>query len=229
MPEAGCAVMPVPDTLAADMPPAYYYPPAPDGLASRHLFRQHSRARHPGEVRGGIGRIPRSGPGSPFPGRPGRRDERSPDVPPSRSGDPIRRGVGAIRRASRRRDGPLLHRPRSARHALRRLVARRSAGGRHRDPRPRLDIGRGRSISSPRGARSHLRSSRWRWTATSVCPGKPWPTRWDSWRSAGSAPMPSGGWGADFDISGFHDTVLTSGSVTLEVLGDQVQRWVEAH
>ena len=34
--------------------------------------------------------------------------------------------------------------------------------------------------------------------------------------------------GSRFDISGFHDTVLTSGSVTLGVLGDQVRRWVEA-
>jgi uncharacterized protein (DUF885 family) len=35
--------------------------------------------------------------------------------------------------------------------------------------------------------------------------------------------------GSRFDISGFHDTVLTSGSVTLGVLGDQVRRWVDSH
>jgi uncharacterized protein (DUF885 family) len=31
LPEASCAVLPVPDYLAPDVPPAYYMPPAPDG------------------------------------------------------------------------------------------------------------------------------------------------------------------------------------------------------
>ena len=35
--------------------------------------------------------------------------------------------------------------------------------------------------------------------------------------------------GARFDIRGFHDAVLTSGPVTLPILGDLVDAWVKSH
>jgi uncharacterized protein (DUF885 family) len=33
--------------------------------------------------------------------------------------------------------------------------------------------------------------------------------------------------GASFDIKGFHDTLLTSGAMTLPLLADVVESWVE--
>jgi uncharacterized protein (DUF885 family) len=38
LPEAACVLKPVPDYLAADMPPAYYMPPAPDGSRPGEYF-----------------------------------------------------------------------------------------------------------------------------------------------------------------------------------------------
>jgi uncharacterized protein (DUF885 family) len=34
--------------------------------------------------------------------------------------------------------------------------------------------------------------------------------------------------GADFDIKGFHDTLLTSGAMTLPLLADVVEDWIDS-
>ena len=52
--------------------------------------------------------------------------------------DGLRRGLGAVRRAAQRRDGPLLGRPRPDRHRLVRRLAGLPARRRHGDARARL-------------------------------------------------------------------------------------------
>ena len=68
-------------------------------------------------------------------------------VPQATGADRLLRGLGALHRAARRRDGPLLRRSRPLRHALVRRLARLPAGGRHRAARPGLDPAARRSTS----------------------------------------------------------------------------------
>ena len=187
--------MPVPETLAADMPPAYYYPPATDGSrpgtyfvnthepGTRARFEAESVAFHeavPGHhfqvalaaEMGDLPKFRRHALVIPFAEGWGLYAERLADEMGLYSTDLDRLGMLS---ADSWRAGRLV--VDTGIHAL---------GWTRQRAVDFLTL----------GAPSPHRSSRWRWTATSASRDKRCPTRWDSWRSTGSGPMPSNGWGA---------------------------------
>ena len=142
LPKAPVEVRAVEPYQEAEAPPAFYFPPAPDGSRggiyyvntyqpeSRPLHRLASTTFHeatPGHhfqitIEGELERAARL----PALRRPAHRSR-------------LRRRVGSVQRASGRRDGPLRVGLRAGRHARGPGLAGRAPGGRHRYPRLPLD------------------------------------------------------------------------------------------
>ena len=125
LPKANCRVREIEAYRAADMALAFYMPPTADGeRPGTYYINTHDLARQ-GAAPDRGGHLPRGEPGPPFPDRPRdgvRRPSRAAAVRRAPGRRVVRRGLGALQRAARRRDGPL----------RRRLGAARDAGGARR-------------------------------------------------------------------------------------------------
>jgi uncharacterized protein (DUF885 family) len=227
LPEAGCAVMPVPETLAADMPPAYYYPPATDGSrpgtyfinthepGTRARFEAESVAFHeavPGHhfqvalaaEMGDLPKFRRHALVIPFAEGWGLYAERLADEMGLYSTDLDRLGMLS---ADSWRAGRLV--VDTGIHALgwtrQRAVDFLTSWSAVAPSVIEVEVDRyigvpGQALAYKMG---QLEINR---------------LRGDAEQRLGSR----------FDLSGFHDTVLTSGPVTLGILGEQVRRWVDS-
>ena len=130
----------------------------------------------------------------------------------------LRRRLGAVRRAARRRDEAVLGGPRSAGHAVVAELARRAAGRGHRPARARLDAAAGDRLHARAHAAVGRRAPRRRWIATSsgrarrrrTCSGMLEIRR----RARGGAARRQG---TAFDIKAFHDRVLEDGAGAADV------------
>ena len=228
MPEAGCAVMPVPDALAADLPPAYYYPPAPDGSRSGIYFvnthEPGTRARFEAESIAFHEAVP----GHHF--QVALAAEMR-DLPMFRRHAlviPFAEGWGLY--AERLADEMGLYSTDLDRMGM--LSADSWRAG-------RLVVDTGIHALGWTRQRAVDFFTSWSAVAPSVIevevdryigvPGQALAYKMGQLEITRLRADAERELGSDFDISGFHDTVLTSGSVTLGVLGDQVRRWVEGH
>ena len=117
LPKTDCVMREIPDYEAPYSTIAYYRQPHYDGTQARRVLRQHVQARDAAALRARGADLARVDP-RPSPAdraRAGAR--RAAGVPQARRLDRVRRGLGAVHRAARRRDGPVLERPRPARPA----------------------------------------------------------------------------------------------------------------
>ncbi len=137
LPRAGCDVRAVESFKEKDSPFAYYIPPTTDGSRAGHLLREHLRPAVADVHEARLDHLPRGGSRPPLPDRP-RDGEREPQrLPAARLADGrrrLRRGLGTVRRAPGRRDGPLPQRGRTVRDARRAGLAGRPARRRQRAP-----------------------------------------------------------------------------------------------
>ena len=141
-----------------------------------------------------------------------------PDVPAPPRADGLRRGLGPVHRAAGRRDGPLLGRPRPARDAVVRRLARGPARRRHRHPRDGLAAPAGHRLHArPHGPRAAQHRQRGR-PVHRAGRARRSPTS----RPAGAAAPPRARrrarLGPAFDIRGFHDAMLSDGALPLPTL-----------
>ncbi len=219
LPHTDCAIEAVPDFLAEDSPGAYYVPPAPDGSRIGTYFvntnNPHEKARYESASIAFHEAIP----GHHLQLTIASELSRPAPLPavlrwPTR---PTARGGGCIPSGWPMRWGCT----RGDLDRIGMLSADSSAvvppGRRHRDARHGLVPGPGDRVHGNAhpdvgGARSRSRS-----IATLACPARRWPTRSGSGRSSGCATPPAPPSVPSFDIKGFHDTVLGSGSVGLPV------------
>ena len=110
LPKANCRVEEIEAYRAADMAAAFYMPPTADGQRPGTLLHQHARPRRQGAPPDRGGHLPRGEPRAPFPDRARDGVRRPPLAPPVRRAPGrgvVRRGLGALQRAARRRDGPV--------------------------------------------------------------------------------------------------------------------------
>ncbi len=135
----------------------------------------------------------------------------TPGVPQADVHRGVRRGLGALHRAARRRDGALLHAAGPDGHAVRRLDAGLPARRRHRHARPRAGAASGRSTTcspTPRCGVGHVTAEIDRYAVT---PGQALSYmigRLEIQRIRRAAEQRQGD---AFDIRAFHDAVLDSG------------------
>ena len=131
---------------------------------------------------------------------------------------------GAPGQGDRLLPGPLLRlRPPGGRH-----VARDPPRGGHRRPLPALDApADGRLLPRALRPRRDQRPVRGA-TATSRGPRRRSATRWASSRSWNCATAPRSALGPKFDLRAFHDVVLDSGALPLDVLEAQVNAWIQS-
>ena len=142
LPVSRCRVIPVEEYKERDAPFAYYYPPSADTTRPGHLLRQHLRPAVPDVLAPRGDDLPRGDPGPPLPDRARGREHGAQQLPALRLAlrrRRVRRGLGPVRRAPRRRDGPLPQRGRALRDARRPGLAGRPARRRHGHARPPLD------------------------------------------------------------------------------------------
>ena len=197
-------------------------------VPARHLLREHVRpavahlleARHHDLSRG---RARPSLPDRARDGAPGPAGVPAARVAPGRRR--VRRGLGPVRRAPRRRDGPVPQRGRALRDARRDGLAGGPAGRRHRHPR----------ASSGRASRASHRCSRpacptrtriSRRTATSRGPGQALTYKVgqrEIERLRGEIARRDG---SRFDLRAFHDAVIGHGSLPLATLARELPTWV---
>ena len=155
LPKADCVMRETPAYEAPFSTVAYYRQPHYDGSQARRVLRQHVQARDPRAVRARSADLARVDPGPSPADRDRAGARRAARVPQARRLDRVRRGLGAVHRAARRRDGPL-HRAISIGSAscqLRR-VARVAARRRYRHPRDGLDARAGGGVHA-RAHRAH--------------------------------------------------------------------------
>ena len=178
---------------------------------------------------GRTGRRPRttyheSVPGPPLPARP-RDGARGPaGLPDARllaAGHGVRRGLGALHGAGRRRGGPVPERGRAVRHARQPGAAGRPPGRRHGSPRLRLEPPEGVRDDGGGGDPPDRRGHRDRPLHRLAGPGARLHDRPPRDRAAARASGPPGRATA-FDIRRFHDDVLRHGKLPLRILADVV-------
>ena len=96
-----CEVRPVEAFKEKDAPFAYYFPPTLDGVAPRHLLRQHLRPAEPDVLEARLDDVPRGHPGPPLPDQPRDGAPGAQRVPPARrphaAARRLRRGLGPVR------------------------------------------------------------------------------------------------------------------------------------
>ena len=204
----------------------YYRPPAVDGSRpGAHVpAGQAPAGAVPVRVRGaGLPRV-----GARPPPAAGHRPDAGPaalPAAPRRRGVQLQRGLGALRRAAGRGDGPLQRRRRPARHAVVRRAAGLPAGHRHRRAPLRLVAGAGRGVRLA-AHRHHARAHRQR--------GRPLHLLARSGaglhdRPAGDRPaaraLPARPWATGSTCVAFHGAVLGSGALPLGVLDQNIARW----
>ena len=127
LPKAPVEVRAVEPYQEAEAPPAFYYPPAPDGSRSGIYFVNTYQPENRPLYRLADDDVPRGDPRPPLPDHDRRRAREPARLPPLRRTTRrrlVRRGLGAVQRATRRRDGPLRERVGAAR-----ACSTRRAGG----------------------------------------------------------------------------------------------------
>ena len=124
---------------------------------ARHVLHQHLEPGRLAPLRGRGHVVPRGHPGPPPAAGDRRGARRHRPVPQAHPRQCLCRGMGAVHRAPRRRDGALLGLVGADRHAVRRLDAGQQARRRHRPARPRVEPAAGDRL-----LRRQLADDRWR-------------------------------------------------------------------
>ena len=138
LPVAPCEVRAVEPYQEAEAPPAFYFPPAPDGSRDGIYFVNTYQPAESSSLPACDDDLPRGDTGPPLPDHDRERADRDARLPPVRFAPDRRRlpgGLGAVQRAAGRRDGPLRECLGAPGHARRAGLASGAARRGHRHPR----------------------------------------------------------------------------------------------
>ena len=200
-----------------------------DGLPAGRALRAHHRAERPVRLRVRGAGLPREHAGPPPADRLGADADRPAGVPavPGRRGLRLRRGLGPVLRAARRRDGPVHLGPAAGWACCR--STRCAPAGWWSTPACTTSAGPADRASSscgttrrPRAPTSSNEIDRYISLARPGAGLHDRPPRDPRLRGVAEQRL-----GARFDIRAFHGTVLGNGAVPLGVLGQLVTRWAD--
>jgi len=194
-------------------------PAVPGREPTRRLLRERLRPRTQAPAPPRVDHLPRSEPRSPLPDRARAGDDRSPALRrfggvPGRSS--LLRGLGAVQRATRRRDGALRGRGRASRHARGSRDASGPPGGRHGHPRVRVAAGTRHHPARGGGGPARGRRDRGRSLHHDARAGPGLQDR--AVRDRAAARRVRAARGGPLLAQGFHDRLLSLGTLPLPAL-----------
>ena len=224
-----CRVIPVEEYKERDAPFAYYFPPSADttrpGTYYVNTYDLPSRTYS----RLAADDLPRGDPRPPLPDLAREREHGAQQLPALRRAvrrRRVRRGLGPVRGAPRRRDGPVPQRGRALRDARRAGLARGAPRRGRRSPRPALDSP---AVDRPRCSAGLTETDAVIETDRYIC----WPAQALTYK-VGQREIErlrreiAARDGDAFDLREFHDQLLGHGSLPLATLARELPNWVTA-